>query len=99
MTPIEGIEYCTAHDDVWLEGEEECQSVYFDHSGNDGTACVGHPLWWGDQRADREAIIDAALHCWTGIHVAPLTAEGYDSIIAIVEHDGEERPNMADCPT
>jgi len=45
---IEGIDYCSAHDDVWYDDETQCQAIYFDRAENDEDKCVGHPLWWGN---------------------------------------------------
>lgn len=45
-----------------------------------------HVLLTVEELAARdEAIIHAALHSWTGVHVAPLTTEGYDTIIKAAE--------------
>ena len=68
--------------------QPEGDAVYCEH----GVYCTSC------QRADREAIIDATVSEYTDYQVG-ISAFFHDRIIAIVEHDGEERPNMADCPT
>jgi len=61
VKPVDGVNYCSTHDDVWHDDESECQAVYFDRADDDESDCVRESLWWGDLRARDEAIIAAII--------------------------------------